>query len=219
MNITIFGAGGAIGRIIAEHALENGDTVTAYVRSREGLEPPRGNMIILVGELSNRLLIDKAVENADVVISALGPAHDAPRRQKETPIADGHAVIIQAMEKQNVKRFITLATPIVRSYEDRVRLGIMLPRVAARIFRPHAYREMKGIERLVKDSSLEWTVVRMVNPNAKHGKEAYAVSLGDTPVSMKVSRENVGAFMYRVAAEGSYISRMPIVFNIRGKLK
>lgn len=35
MNITIFGANGAIGKIITSIALENGDSVTVYVRRPE----------------------------------------------------------------------------------------------------------------------------------------------------------------------------------------
>lgn len=214
MNITLFGAGGRIGKIIMSRALENGDTVTAYVRRGESLEETHGNLIVMVGELSNRLLIDKAVENADVVISALGPSPDAARRLRETPIAGGHEIIMHSMEKQDKKRFITLATPTVRSDEDRIRFCTVFARVMALLLFPNGYREMKGIGQLIRKSSLEWTVVRIIYPIAKYDKKKeYGVSLGDTPVKIRVSRENVGAFMYRVATEGSYIRKMPIVFN------
>ncbi len=212
MNITIFGANGAIGRIVTGHALDHGDTVTAYVRSANGLDRSRANFIIMVGDLSNRLLIEKAIENADVVISALGPALDTSRK-KGTPIADGHAVIIHAMERLDKKRFITLATPTVRSDEDRIRISTVLPPIIARVLFPNPYREMKIIEEIVKKSSLEWTVVRMIKPGKKQKDGGYGISLGDMPAKMGVSRENVGAFMYRVASENSYIRKMPIIFN------
>ena len=50
---------------------------------------------------------------------------------------------------------------------------------------------MKKIEQLIKKSSLDWTVVRIINPNAKHKNNEYRISLGDKPAKMAVSRENI----------------------------
>jgi len=140
MNLTVFGANGAIGKIITNHALNNGDTVTAYVRRPDSLKQSRNNLKIMVGDLSNRLLIEKAIENADVVISALGPV------LKGTPIADGHAFIIHGMEMLGKKRFVTLATPTVHSDEDRKNFITVVSPIMAKIIFPNAYREMKIIE-------------------------------------------------------------------------
>jgi putative NADH-flavin reductase len=53
MNITIFGANGAIGTIITNIALKNGDTVTAYVRRPERFKNPVNNLNVVLGDLSN----------------------------------------------------------------------------------------------------------------------------------------------------------------------
>lgn len=37
MNITIFGASGAIGQLVTQLALENGDFVTAYIRNPKNI--------------------------------------------------------------------------------------------------------------------------------------------------------------------------------------
>ncbi len=213
MNITIFGANGAIGKLVTDHALKNGDTVTAYVRRPESMGTSHNNLIIMVGNLANQSLIEKAIENADVVISTLGPALDMSRKLKGSPIADGHEKIITAMEKLGKKRFITLATPSIHSEDDRKQFWTVVPGIIAKILFPNGYREMIKIGQLLKKSSLDWTVVRIINPNAKHTNNEYGISLGDRPVKMAVSRENVGAFMYRVASENLYIKKMPIVFN------
>jgi putative NADH-flavin reductase len=213
MNITLFGANGSIGKIVTKHALEHGDIVTTYVRRMDHTTPSHNDVIVVVGDLSNQLLIEKAIEKADVVISTLGPALDMSRENTGTPIADGHERIIHAMEKLNKKRFSTLATPSIHSEEDRKHLWIILPPIMAQLLYPNGYREMKKIEQIIKTSSLDWTVVRIINPNVKHTRFEYHVSLGDKPIKMSVSRENVGAFMYRVASEHLYIKQMPIVFN------
>lgn len=88
MNITLFGANGAIGQIVLKHALDNDQKVTAYVRRPESLILSDENLNIITGDLTNKTLIKKAIKEADVVISTLGPALDISRKLKGTPIAD-----------------------------------------------------------------------------------------------------------------------------------
>lgn len=125
----------------------------------------------------------------------------------------GHQFIIDAMEKLHKTRLIILATLSVHADEDRKNFSTILPGIMAKILFPNAYRGMKKIEQLVKKSSLEWTVVRIINPNAKHKNNNHHFSLGDKPAKMSVSRENVGAFIYKTAVSNSFIRKMPIVFN------
>ncbi|MGE7932942.1 NAD(P)H-binding protein [Viridibacillus arvi] len=212
MNITIFGATGAIAQITMKHALDAGHQVTAYVRKSGTIDNTKVKLV--VGELTNQPLIEEAIKEADVVISALGPALDMSRELKGTPIADGHELIIQAMEKLQKKRFITLATPSIHSIQDKKQVTTVLPSIMAKILYPNAYREMLKIEKLIKKSKLDWTVVRIINPNVKYKGQGYAISNGSQSAKMNVSRENIGAFMYKVATEKIYVNEMPIVYNV-----
>jgi putative NADH-flavin reductase len=69
MNITIFGASGAIGQLLMRLALDNGDSVTAYVRNPEKIKLNHPNLRLVKGELSNASAIETAVVEADAVIS------------------------------------------------------------------------------------------------------------------------------------------------------
>ncbi len=212
MNITLFGASGAIGKIVLEQAIsDNENTVTAFVRNPDRLKVSIPNLKIVVGELNNQALVQQAIEHADVVISTLGPA--LSRKVKGTPVADGHETIIKAMQKLKKKRLITLATPTLRADEDKKQFTTVFPTIMAKLFLPNGYLEMKKMEKLIKESSLDWTVVRIINPNVKYKNQAYEVSFGDRPAKMAVSRENVGKLMYLVAKENLYIKKMPIIFN------
>lgn len=213
MRITIFGASGGIGQMLTEQALEHGHIVTSYVRRPESFKKKHPNLTIVVGELTNQTQIEMAIRNSDVIISTLGPALDTSRKLKGTPIADGHEKIISAMKKLNKERLITLATPTVSAKEDRKSIITLVPNIMAKLLLPNAYQEMKKLEHLIKESALKWTVVRMINPNIKYTGQKVAYSLGDVPGKMKVSRENVAHFMYQVSIEGSFIQKMPIVFN------
>ncbi|WP_154959228.1 NAD(P)-dependent oxidoreductase [Paenibacillus polysaccharolyticus] len=213
MNITVFGASGAIGQLVTQLALDHGDFVTAYVRNPEKISLKHPNLSLVQGELSNSSTIEKAVAESDVVISTLGPASDMSRKLKGTPIADGHERIIKAMNKLNKKRLITLATPALQSDDDKKNISTILPGVLAKVFLPNGYAEMKKLEGMIKESKLNWTVVRIINPNVKYKGQSYDYSFGDKPAKLGVSRENVAKFMYSSALDNALIRKMPIIYN------
>jgi hypothetical protein len=108
------------------------------------------------------------------------------------------------MEKLGKKRFITLGTPTVKAEEDKKQIITVVPGIMAKWLFPTGYQEMEKIEDLVKNSTLEWTVVRIINSNLKHSGQEYSVSLGDTKGKMCVSRENVAQCMYDVVRNNKY---------------
>lgn len=69
------------------------------------------------------------------------------------------------------------------------------------------------MEGIIKQSCLDWTVVRIINPNVKHKGQSYDYSFGDKPAKLGVSRENVAKFMYSVARDKQLIRKMPIIYN------
>ncbi|WOO36640.1 NAD(P)H-binding protein [Anaerocolumna sp. AGMB13020] len=213
MNITIFGASGAIGQHLMRLALDKGDFVTAYVRKPEKIKLNHSNLRLITGELSNASAIEMAVSEADAVISTLGPPSDMSRKLRGTPVADGHELIIKAMKKFNKKRLITLATPALQSEDDRKNLSTVVPRILAKTFLPNGYAEMKKLEGIIKYSNVDWTVVRIINPNVKYKGQSYDYSFGDRPGKLSVSRENVAKLMYDAARQNQLIGKMPIVYN------
>lgn len=213
MNITIFGASGAIGQHLMQGALDKGDFVTAYVRNPDKIKLNHPNLRFVKGELTNVSAIETAVSIADAVISTLGPPSDISRKLKGTPIADGHETIIKAMKKFNKKRLITLATPALQSIDDRRNLLTVVPRILAKIFLPNGYAEMKRLEEIIRDSNMDWTVVRIINPNVKYKGQSYDYSFGDRQGKMSVSRENVAKLMYAATRQNQLIRKMPIVYN------
>lgn len=89
----------------------------------------------------------------------------------------------------------------------------MLPSLMAKILYPTGFAEMKSIEKLIRNSKLDWTVVRIINPNVKTNGNGYAVSFGDTKGKMNVSRYNAAKCMLEAAQKEEWIHKMPIVFN------
>jgi putative NADH-flavin reductase len=214
MNIALFGASGAIGTLLTKEILEHGDIVYAYARNSEKIKMKNDNLHIIKGELTDEAAMESVIESADIVISTLGPMMNTKRREKATPIADGHALMIKVMKKYNKKRLITLATPSLKADDDPNKFALKMPGMLAEAFLPPAYRDIVKLGTIIKSSGLDWTVIRMINPNAKTSGNGYKMALGNEKIKQSVSRENVAESFYEVAVQNKYIHKMPIVFNI-----
>lgn len=208
MKVTVFGASGGIGKFIIKEALEKGYKVNAYVRNNSKLSINHDNLNVIEGELNNYNTILQAIEGSHAVISALGPS--LKMNAKGFPILEAHKNIVKAMQNLNITRFITLATPSVKFEKDSKSLATIIPIVAAKIGLPRAYKEIVGIGDVVKDSNLNWTIVRIIAPVDDNTGVA-KVSFGDTKIKFKISREEIAKFMLEQLEDSKYIKSMPII--------
>ncbi|XP_055925714.1 flavin reductase (NADPH)-like [Argiope bruennichi] len=99
-KVVIFGASGNTGLATVEAALKKGYEVTAFVRDKAKLGQVTPQNIIQ-GDVLNKDDVNKAVENQDGVIIALGTRNDL---SPTTVMSDGTKNILEAMKEHNVKR-------------------------------------------------------------------------------------------------------------------
>ncbi len=213
MNITIFGANGQIGQQLINIALQNGDKVKAYVRRENALNLSHPNLEMIVGSLTDEKKVTEAIQGQDAIISTLGPALSMSRQVKDLPITRAHETMLRVMEQQEVSRFITLATPTLKSTFDQKQAVTVFPSIMAKLLFPTGFAEMKAIGKQIHHSKVDWTVIRIVNPNTNKDGNGYAISLGDTKGKFTVSRKNVAQCMYDAIHKQEWIGKMPIVFN------
>jgi len=95
VKVTVFGATGKIGALVLRRLLDDGHEVTAFVRSPGKLGIAAAAVDVVAAELTDEDVIREAVEDADAVISALGPPIDPFVRG--TPLTDGTRRIVAAM--------------------------------------------------------------------------------------------------------------------------
>lgn len=107
MQIALFGASGAAGRIVVDQALAAGHAVTAYVRDAAKLGISSPQLTVIEGQLDDAEAIDRAIAGQDAVISLLGPKGDSAG----LPVSKGTALIVAAMRRHGVRRLIATATP------------------------------------------------------------------------------------------------------------
>jgi putative NADH-flavin reductase len=209
MRITVFGASGAIGKLLIRQALDNGYNIRAYVRNPSKLDLKHQNLETIQGDLHDYDKIKQAILGADVVISTLGPP--LKRKYDDFSVLEGHKNIIRTMETENIKRFITIATPSVKSTEDIPSLATIMPTIMAKIFFPSAYKEIVQLGEAVKASQLDWIIIRFIAPNNKPPKGKVKITFGDTKINWGISRADIADFILKQTKDNQYIRSMPII--------
>ncbi|MDR1504375.1 MAG: NAD(P)H-binding protein [Prevotella sp.] len=209
MTIAIFGGTGGIGKIIIHKALDKGYRVNAYVRNPDKLNINHPNLHVIKGELDNYDNIKNTISGSDVVISTLGPP--LLYKYKGQPLLIGHKLIIQSMKELNILRFITLATPSVKSEKDKRSFATILPGIIARLIYPSAYKEIIDIGKTVVASNLDWTIIRIIAPNDNPPINNIKVSFGDIKIKFAISRADIADFILEQITNKSYIRLMPII--------
>jgi putative NADH-flavin reductase len=189
MRLFVIGATGGIGRQLVEQALERGHLVTAFVRAPEKLGAPREGLTVLRGDPLDPKALSAALSGHDAVLSALG----APGPGRSTVTGDGARAAVAAMQAAGVWRLLVVGVALL--FEDAGWIGAVFRKTLLRNV-AHDHAEM---ERIVKASGLEWTIVRP--PRLTNGAltQRYGVTAERLPPGAgriaTVSRADVAHFL------------------------
>mgnify|MGYP003874362627 FL=1 len=213
MNVTVFGATGAIGSLTVNELLRRGHAVTAYARKANKVPATWGDAVrVVLGEMSNATAIEEAVKGADVVISALGPNMD--RKATGLPLVEGTRNILEAMKRHNVTRYIGHGTPSILDPQEKPTFQTRLIGYTGRTFLKRAYNELLGMTDLIKNSGLDWTIIRFTAPKdgEKKGK-IRAGFYGTDKIGFPITRADIAAFTAAQVDDPAYIHRAPAISN------
>jgi putative NADH-flavin reductase len=213
MNVTVFGATGAIGSLTVHELLGAGHTVTGYARNPAKVPASWGDRVrVVVGELSDAEAIDRAVVGADVVVSALGPSMD--RKATGLPLVEGTRLILEALKRHGVTRSIGQATPAVLDPHEKPTPTTRLISFMPRTFMRRAYDEIRGMTAPVKTSSLDRTTVRFIAPHDKPKTGKLRVGFfGTDKLGFTVTRGDIAALTAQQVDSTTYVDRAPAISN------
>ena len=208
MNILIFGASGKTGRELVSQGLARGHTVTAFIRDPAKLKIQHQKLKVHQGNVADYQLVYDAVKNQDAVLSALGPSK--PLR-KDKAFVEGIQNIIDAMQKQSVKRIIYESYMGV--HENREELGITT-RIMAFIVK-NEVEEHEINEAVIQKSNLEWTIVRapLLTKARFTGKYRDGERILPKSPFAAISRADVANFMLKELDERKYVGKKPRIMH------
>ncbi|HEU4398151.1 MAG TPA: NAD(P)H-binding protein [Actinomycetota bacterium] len=215
MKLTILAATGGIGRQLLEQALAAGHDVTVVVRNPKKLSRAVRTVIADLAA-ADPAALESAVAGADAVLSGLGP-----RSASETGVATrGTRAIVRAMQATGVRRIVVVSAAPIGTVPSPGRpkpprhdpgdgflmRNLLSPLTKAAFRKPYA--DLALMEDVLRDSGLDWTVVRPPRLTDKPLSGTYRTAHGrNLRGGLFVSRADVAHLMLRVLEQPETIKQ------------
>lgn len=206
MKVTLFGATGKTGPYLIREGLRRGFEVTVFARTGSSFENP--DVRVVRGEFADTSRLQMAVHGSDAVLSALGPAKMP--HPKDLPITRASQAVISAMKQAQVPRLIAVSTGTAADPGDGFDLKITLPARLIKLALPSVYRDIVELAGAIRDSGLDWTLVRAGFLKDRPASKRLNVGLyGHTKHSLTLSRENLARFMFDQISNRDHVMKAP----------
>jgi nucleoside-diphosphate-sugar epimerase len=159
MRIVIFGANGSTGRLLTRRVLDAGHSAVAVTRRPDEF-PISDARLAVAGADVQRDDLAGIVGDADAVLSTLGVPFT---RQPVDTYSVGTGNVVNAMREARVNRLVVVSS--TGAHPARGRRQAPLPLrlaepIIARTIGKTVYGDIRRMEAVVRDSGLDWTIVR-----------------------------------------------------------
>jgi nucleoside-diphosphate-sugar epimerase len=160
MNIAIFGAGGATGKLLVAQALDAGYDVSAVTRDPRNIPIVHDRLRVVKADVHEFVGVSNAMTGCEAVLSTLGLPFT---RHPITVYSDGITNIMQAMRHHGITRLVAVSSSATYPHHHAdggfLLNVVMQPLVTATIGRT-TYVDMRRMEEAIRRSDLAWTIVR-----------------------------------------------------------
>ncbi|MBO0933115.1 NAD(P)-dependent oxidoreductase [Fibrella aquatilis] len=213
-TIAVFGASGRTGLPFIQQALEAGYTVQALVRTPQKITISHPRLRLIKGDALNPADIDKVIYSSDGVVSLLGQdkASQPDLQTRATKL------IIESLKKHKLRRLISLTGGGVRDaahdkpgFMDNLIVFIM-KNVAGSGAR-NALTDGISHAELIRQSGLDWTIVRGPMLTEDTAKGSYQVGYVGTVKGIKLTRADLASFILTEWETSQWVGKFPFVTN------
>lgn len=205
-TIALFGATGKTGSRALTRLLDAGFTVHALARDTSKLEA-RDGLTVVQGDVRDAAAVDEVVQGADAVLSLFGQV----KGSSHTLQTDGTRGIVDAMKKHGVTRIVTLSGGGLRAEKDQPGVPDKIIRGLLKLLSGHVLKDAEGHLEVLKESGLDWTVVRGPRLTENPGVGSYRVSWVGVDASTQISRDDLADFILTQIDDDTYVHQMPFV--------
>jgi putative NADH-flavin reductase len=196
MNIALFGASGATGKLLTERCLAAGHTVSALVRTPDKFTF-KDRVRVIKGSAFDSAAISDTLANADAVLSTLG-AKSPFRNENILPRAI--PLMVKSMSEQGVRRIIALGSagvllPTSLSKQPAWRRWIV-QNIVYKVFLKYPVLEQISQYQTLSTSNLDWTMVMPPMLSNAPARGHYRIDGEALPTNgSRISRSDVADFM------------------------
>ena len=157
-RVLVMGGSSGIGFETVKALLDRDHDVIAFSRGAKNLRLDHARLVRISGDATNTAEVRNAVHDADVVIQALGVP--VGLKLLTGPIdlfSSATRTLIPIMEEMDIKRLIAVTGFGAGNSNEAINC---IQRIPFNFIFGHAYRDKSAQETLIKESTLNWTIVR-----------------------------------------------------------
>ena len=192
MKVVVFGATGRTGRLLVEGALARGHDVTAFVRAPDKLGALRNRVRVVQGDVLDGGAVSDAVDGQEAALVALAAGSN---KAAEQVTAQGTLNVIRSMQRYRVRRLVVLSAGGTQPGHDP-NLPWFFERVVKPLFLKGVLADLRRMEISVRQSELDWTLVRAAQLVDGPARGGYRAEPGySLPGGTRIARADVAAFM------------------------
>jgi putative NADH-flavin reductase len=210
MRTLIIGASRGIGLETTRQALDAGHGVRALARSANAIAISHPSLEKMRGDALKTEDLEAAVVGMDIVIQTLGVGLGDLFRPVHL-FSDATRVLIAAMRSKGVKRLICVTG--FGAGDSRASISF-LQRLPFQIIFGRAYDDKTLQEKLIKESDLDWTIVRpgvlTSGPRTRRYRILTEASQWRNGI---ISRADVAEFLVRQIGDQMYIRKTPVLIK------
>ncbi|WP_375426379.1 NAD(P)-dependent oxidoreductase [uncultured Friedmanniella sp.] len=202
-TVTLLGATGRTGRLVAAELRRRGHAVVVVVRDAD--RAPAADRVV-VGDVRDPAVLEQAVDGVDAVISALGPVKGEPHLHRDLA-----AALVPVLERQGVPRYVGVSGAGVTLAEDRKsRRDRAISAVMVVVGRATVADKAAEIAAWAQ-SDVVWTLVRP--PRLGDGPATGRVEhhAHTSPRSTAITRVDLAAFLVDCLEQDLYPRQAPLV--------
>lgn len=201
MKVLVIGATGRLGAQLVHVALEKKHTVTAFARNIEEFDHSHPHLRLVKGDVLYPSLVESAVLGQDAVLSVIGVRK---YRGPITLLSTGMSNVVGAMQKQGVRRLITVTGAGILQENDHqlIMESLSFPPNLQNVSLDH-----RRVYDLLRESGLDWTIACPAFMTRGERTRAYLLRRDFYPANAKneVSLQDVADFMTDDMAANEYI--------------
>ena len=213
MRIVIFGANGQTGRLLIRRVLDAGHTAVAVTRNPAGFPFVDPRLVVAAADVRDAPALVSVVDGADAVLSTLGVPFSV--RAIDT-YSVGIRNVVAAMRKTAVRRLVVVSSTGAYHYPNRVdtpfALRIVEP-IITRTIGKTTYDDQRRMETIVRDSDLDWTIVRPSGLFDLPESTNYVAGEVD-PIGGFTARIDLADYMTTLAGDSSTAGKAVVVSTV-----
>jgi putative NADH-flavin reductase len=208
MKFVVLGATGGIGLELVRQAIQQGHSVSAFVRSPERLKSFADRITIKQGDMLNPAELAKAISGHDAILSGFGPR--VPIAKTDANLLRNFAsALTTAMHQAAVRRTVIVSTAFL--FKDSL---VPPTYLFGRLFFPSVVIDAAAMEQTFIQSGPDWTIVRPPQLTDKPLTGKYRVRTGHLPrFGFKISRADVAHSFLKTIEDPTSIGKILGVSN------